>query len=792
MRQVALLLALTWAITGEAAALTSQLPDPEVELPDSIAQAISDRRHMRASLLLRSHLSPLRDAPLESRVLLANTEAGWKNWDGVVEALTAGDPDRSGAPSRYWYLLGRAQLEVGNQAAAAHALGTFLQQAPEGTREVLVALSLLARTGATARPLSETTDLVATLRQESPVLADWTALATAESLSDSGEVAGVRQLLDAVTTQATRSRGWHLETDAWLAAGDTAQALEALAQIQQSDGDDRRPSRLDLLDREWRYRIALGDTAGALQTASDVLAQSTRGGRAMQAAQSLIRHSVTTDAETLLRAAAALTNGGDYANALVAWSAVEEAGAVLTYSQRLSRARAYSRSGNRSRAVEEYRALSVSDDPEIAAPALRAWAGVRQAQGRHGDVRILEARLLDRFPTRPESVDIVFFRGDNHQDAGRLDSAVDHYRQVIGAAPASDRAGLARMRWGQIHLARGETEEALSIFTAYLDEFPDGRRWEEAAYWGAQVATELGKTELASSLHERLRRESPVSYYSWLARDDGWLAVQGVSDESSEPSVFTLAEGPQLPDPDWLLRGLETVALLDDAGLTRGAAAHIATMEAATRGSDELVLRLAAGLNEMGRARDGIGLGLDLRRGGRDWDLALLRVVYPFPYRELVTSRATELGLDPYLMAAIIRQESAFTPDARSPAGAIGLMQVMPTTGRDLARRDGIGAFHTGTLTSPELNVLLGSRFLEQMWKRYDGDLPLVLSAYNAGPTRANRWRNFPEAEDPLRFTERIPFAETRSYVKIVTRNRALYEWLYGAEGSEQGVEREP
>ena len=71
------------------------------------------------------------------------------------------------------------------------------------------------------------------------------------------------------------------------------------------------------------------------------------------------------------------------------------------------------------------------------------------------------------------------------------------------------------------------------------------------------------------------------------------------------------------------------------------------------------------------------------------------------------------------------------------------------------------------------------------MWKRYDGNVPLILSAYNAGPGRADRWKRFPEAEDPYRFTERIPFGETRNYVKIVTRNRALYEWLYGTTGRE-------
>ena len=240
-----------------------------------------------------------------------------------------------------------------------------------------------------------------------------------------------------------------------------------------------------------------------------------------------------------------------------------------------------------------------------------------------------------------------------------------------------------------------------------------------------------------------------------------------------------IPDGPPLPDPEWLARDLEVLVLLVKAGLKEAADAHVADMKAAA-GSEEVQLRLAVALHEAGRTLDGIRLGLELRRSGRPWDLPTVRAVYPFPYRELVTSRARELGLDPYLLAGLIRQESAFVPDIVSPAGATGLTQVMPATGRQLAGAVGLRGFTAEMLETPELNVRLGTRFLSDLSRRYNGDVPLILSAYNAGPTRANRWRRLPEAEDPYRFTERIPFAETRDYVKNVTRNRALYRWLYG------------
>jgi len=185
-------------------------------------------------------------------------------------------------------------------------------------------------------------------------------------------------------------------------------------------------------------------------------------------------------------------------------------------------------------------------------------------------------------------------------------------------------------------------------------------------------------------------------------------------------------------------------------------------------------------LIERGLTIEGIGLGWELRGRGLPWSRALLEVIYPFPHRDMVVRAARDRGLDPILVAALIRQESAFNATIVSSAGAVGLMQVMPATGRQLAGSEGPRDFSSASLRSPEINVHLGTRFLDDMLERYGGELPLVLSAYNAGPTRANRWRNFPEADDPLRFTERIPFAETRDYVKQVTRNRAIYGALYG------------
>ena len=110
-------------------------------------------------------------------------------------------------------------------------------------------------------------------------------------------------------------------------------------------------------------------------------------------------------------------------------------------------------------------------------------------------------------------------------------------------------------------------------------------------------------------------------------------------------------------------------------------------------------------------------------------------------------------------------------------------MQVMPETGRGLAAGAGIRQWDADLLFNPEINVALGTRFLADQMRAYDGSLPSVFAAYNAGPGRIRTWSRFPEYRDEELFTERIPFAETRDYVKILTRNTAVYRGLYDFGG---------
>jgi soluble lytic murein transglycosylase len=155
------------------------------------------------------------------------------------------------------------------------------------------------------------------------------------------------------------------------------------------------------------------------------------------------------------------------------------------------------------------------------------------------------------------------------------------------------------------------------------------------------------------------------------------------------------------------------------------------------------------------------------------------RYAFPLPFRDKLETRALENAVDPYLMAALIRQESEFDPRVVSRANAIGLTQIKPSTGKEISRQLGIKAFKTAMLYDADTNLQMGVHYLGRMLNSLEGKPELALAAYNAGRSRAVNWRQWGDFREPAEFIETIPFNETRAYVQIVLRNADLYRRLY-------------
>jgi soluble lytic murein transglycosylase len=156
----------------------------------------------------------------------------------------------------------------------------------------------------------------------------------------------------------------------------------------------------------------------------------------------------------------------------------------------------------------------------------------------------------------------------------------------------------------------------------------------------------------------------------------------------------------------------------------------------------------------------------------------ILSVAYPLPYRATLFARAQEYGLDPYLVAAVVRAESGFRPAVRSSQGARGLMQIMPETGEWIAGQLNL-PYADELLDDPDYNMRLGCWYLDHLQDEFGADTVLVLAAYNAGRTNVQQWLRENQWTGEHRTLDQIPFTETRLYVARVTRNYAIYRRLY-------------
>jgi soluble lytic murein transglycosylase len=157
------------------------------------------------------------------------------------------------------------------------------------------------------------------------------------------------------------------------------------------------------------------------------------------------------------------------------------------------------------------------------------------------------------------------------------------------------------------------------------------------------------------------------------------------------------------------------------------------------------------------------------------------KFAFPIPYRADLERFAKQNGLDPFLMAALIRQESEFNAKIVSPANARGLTQILPSTGRELSRRLKIKSYTTAALFQPAVNLQLGSYYLKNIADGVGGRYEVALAAYNAGLSRAHAWLTWGEFREPAEFIETVPFSETRTYIQTVLRNADVYRRLYGS-----------
>jgi soluble lytic murein transglycosylase len=409
-----------------------------------------------------------------------------------------------------------------------------------------------------------------------------------------------------------------------------------------------------------------------------------------------------------------------------------------------------------------------------------------RCHGRLGDrarsLALLE-ELVATAPNHRRADEALLFLAAGYIEEGRGDRAADAFERLMRLHPQSDRFETALWGRGWLWYREGQYARAAGAFRKLAGRAAGWRA--QAGYWEGRALEAAGRPAEARRLYAELTRGYDA-YYARLAR-----ARLG----NEAPPGVALPPGAAGNRP-----GGEKTAAGAPADRGRLAVARaLAALWLADEASEEYAALVRERPEDRALVAEAVNAALRLQRmdralalakrvlwpqyaqsGGTPPIAAFWDALYPQGYWNLVADRTAALRLDPYLVLALIREESGFAPQAVSPVGARGLMQLMPSTAARLAGAHRLPAPGAGlAIEEPWYNITLGTAELADLLDEFKGDFALVLAGYNAGPHHVRRWIRERGYAGPEEFVEEIPFEETRGYVKRVLGSYDRYRALY-------------
>jgi soluble lytic murein transglycosylase len=367
------------------------------------------------------------------------------------------------------------------------------------------------------------------------------------------------------------------------------------------------------------------------------------------------------------------------------------------------------------------------------------------------------------------------------------DKAIDFYRELDQRFPTGKLGHYAHWKASWLSLRQGRAEDAQKGFEEQIARYPDSGEVPAALYWRGRIAEDQRDQALARAYYNKLTDRFTSYYYADRARERMKLIGQGtvaadplldhVAGVTAPKSDFT--EAPPTDD----LR-VQKARLLENCGMYDFAVKELQKSESSgdwTAGEIARLYQESGGyhraLNYMKRTVPSY-FALDYSALPRNyWE-----TLFPRPFWTDLKRYSLENALDPYLVASLIRQESEFNPGAVSHANALGLMQVLPVTGKKLAKEVKMKGFRPESLLIPNTNIQLGTKYFKSLLDHFNGQPEYALAAYNAGSDRVEGWLAEGKFRDAPEFVESIPFTETREYVQAIMRNATVYRRLYPAQ----------
>jgi soluble lytic murein transglycosylase len=538
-----------------------------------------------------------------------------------------------------------------------------------------------------------------------------------------------------------------------------AAALLALGKTQLARGDRKSAAAaFDRLDREHPAAPEAREARARLVGLSSQLPPRGATERArllLERGQALLAEGRTTEAIAALRA--------------VALAGLPPAEADLAR-VRLGRALLLRRTSTQGRAILQKIPV---DSPHAAEAAFQL---ARDRARRERGPKAFEA-VADRFPGTEWAEEALLSIANFYQKDAVDDAALPWWRRLLDEYPSGRYVERAAWRVGWADYRARRYEAAAWAFETTARLRPPSGSTAGFLYWSARAHLAMGHTERARLLLAETVQRYKHAYHGVRARE----VLARLGGHPPTPALTANVPPPEPPLPEPRASRLRQLLLVD----------RLAEAEQELRllpGSPLVEATLAWVQWRQGELRPAI---IAMKRAHPEWvgeagdrlPPEVWRILFPLRYDAQLHLAAQREGVDPALVAALILQESSFDPAALSRAGARGLMQVMPGTGRRIARDKG-QRFRRAALHDPETSLDFGTHYLRQMSERFSGAVEKVLAAYNAGPERVEAWTALRGELAPEEFIESIPFSETRGYVTIVLANREQYRRLYGLRPS--------
>jgi soluble lytic murein transglycosylase len=360
------------------------------------------------------------------------------------------------------------------------------------------------------------------------------------------------------------------------------------------------------------------------------------------------------------------------------------------------------------------------------------------------------------------------------------------YLRLVDRFPAGTFAERSAWKAGWWAYRQRDFAETIRIFERAAAAFPRSDYRPPWLYWTARAYEQQGPRSKAVERYRLIATDYLNTYYGRLA----WKRLERLNEASVTPGVRRQIAAPPAAPPN-----IDLAKALIAAGLHRAALNELQYAQRVWGDSAPLQATIALVHNRMGSLRLGINA---MRRaypqfmaaGGEDLPREILRVIFPLDYLALIKGNAEAHGVDPFVVAALAAQESTFDARIRSSANAVGLMQIIPPTGRRLAQRIGMKGFTERALENPEINARLGTQYFGDMYKEFGG-YHFALAGYNAGEHRVRRWNAAAPGLEQDEWIDNIPYFETQNYVKRILGTAEDYRRLY-SEGEIPSVTRKP